>query len=73
MFNARLLAFLITTAICLQVSGQAVLQTEVVRVEAEGTVHRVSLAIPEGASVLSLFSDETHPLIASAVQGVLSV
>lgn len=69
MFNARLLAFLITAAICLQVSGQAVLQTEVVRVEAEGTVHRVSLAIPEGASVLSLFSDEAHPLIASAVQG----
>ena len=70
MIRACWIAFLLGFGALLQGKAQPALIIETVRVETQGTVHRVSLAMPSGASVQSIFSDGANPLLVTAEMGL---
>lgn len=46
------------------------IHAETIRLEDEGTVHRVYIAVPEGAVVQSVYSDSESPLVVQAEDGL---
>ena len=55
---------------CLAGWTQLTVLTESVSVQAEGTVHRVSISLPAGATLQSLYSDGDHALEVQADSGL---
>lgn len=69
MFIFRLIAFPLV-CMCSSLSwGQLTLTSQVVETIEEGTIHRVYAELPAGAFILSLYSDDAHPMVVTSDSG----
>lgn len=70
MFKGYCLAVIFAMLWCVPGWTQVSIQAEAIRLEEQGTVHRVSIALPAGATLQSVYSDSAHPLTVEAGEGL---